>query len=69
MTTATVPGEPFVHPALIYHGDHEYVEATTRFVSDGVAAAEPVAVAVPPRGWSSSEALWDRGPPTSTGST
>jgi anti-sigma regulatory factor (Ser/Thr protein kinase) len=48
MTTATVPGEPFVHPALIYHGDHEYVEATTRFVSDGVAAAEPVAVAVPP---------------------
>lgn len=41
------PGEPFVHPALIYRGDHEYVEATTRFVSDGVAAGEPVAVAVP----------------------
>ncbi|MET9902362.1 sensor histidine kinase [Streptomyces sp. NPDC006446] len=47
MTTAALPGEPFVHPALIYRGDREYVEATTRFVSDGVAAGEPVAVAVP----------------------
>ncbi|MER5468095.1 sensor histidine kinase [Streptomyces sp. NPDC002935] len=47
MTAATLSGEPFVHPALIYRGDHEYVEGTTRFVSDGVAAGEPVAVAVP----------------------
>ncbi|MEU0437841.1 sensor histidine kinase [Streptomyces sp. NPDC006290] len=47
MTTAALRGEPFVHPALIYRGDREYVEGTTRFVSDGVAAGEPVAVAVP----------------------
>jgi anti-sigma regulatory factor (Ser/Thr protein kinase) len=46
MTTSS-PRDPFVHPALIYHGDREYVEGTTRFVSDGVAAGEPVAVAVP----------------------
>ncbi|MEV8038372.1 anti-sigma factor RsbA family regulatory protein [Streptomyces sp. NPDC086182] len=48
MTTAALRGEPFVHPALLYRGDREYVEGTTRFVSDGVAAGEPVAVAVPP---------------------
>ncbi|MCT9007065.1 sensor histidine kinase [Streptomyces rhizosphaerihabitans] len=47
MTAAALCGDPFVHPALLYHGDREYVEGTTRFVSDGVAAGEPVAVAVP----------------------
>ncbi|MFJ6835744.1 anti-sigma factor RsbA family regulatory protein [Streptomyces sp. NPDC091209] len=48
MTAAALRGEPFVHPALLYRGDREYVEGTTRFVSDGVAAGQPVAVAVPP---------------------
>ncbi|MFI0961201.1 anti-sigma factor RsbA family regulatory protein [Streptomyces sp. NPDC021080] len=47
MTAQSPGGDPFVHPALIYCDDHEYVERTTRFVSDGVAAGEPVAVAVP----------------------
>ncbi|MFD5640157.1 anti-sigma factor RsbA family regulatory protein [Streptomyces sp. NPDC127077] len=49
MTTAALHGEPepFVHPALIYRDDLEYVHEMTRFVSDGVAAGEPVAVAVP----------------------
>ncbi|MFI9592512.1 anti-sigma factor RsbA family regulatory protein [Nonomuraea sp. NPDC052265] len=37
----------FVHPALFYRGDPEYVAATTDFVREGLAAGEPVAVAVP----------------------
>jgi anti-sigma regulatory factor (Ser/Thr protein kinase) len=41
--------EPFVHPALFYRGDREYVAATTAFVREGLRAAEPVAVAVPPK--------------------
>ncbi|AQZ71362.1 anti-sigma regulatory factor [[Actinomadura] parvosata subsp. kistnae] len=41
--------EPFVHPALFYRGDGEYVSATTAFVLEGLAAGEPVAVSVPPR--------------------
>ncbi|MFB7244044.1 anti-sigma regulatory factor [Streptomyces populi] len=47
MTTTALREDPFVHPALVYRDDHEYVEGTTRFVSEGVAAGEPVAVAVP----------------------
>ncbi|GAA3229463.1 sensor histidine kinase [Nonomuraea helvata] len=39
--------EPFVHPALLYRGDREYVAATTAFVRAGLALGEPVAVAVP----------------------
>ncbi|KAB8193434.1 sensor histidine kinase [Nonomuraea phyllanthi] len=39
--------DPFVHPALLYRGDREYVAATTAFVRAGLAAGEPVAVAVP----------------------
>ncbi|WP_433433196.1 anti-sigma factor RsbA family regulatory protein [Nonomuraea sp. CA-141351] len=39
--------EPFVHPALFYRGDREYVAATTAFVRAGLALGEPVAVAVP----------------------
>ncbi|MEQ4717771.1 anti-sigma factor RsbA family regulatory protein [Nonomuraea sp. B19D2] len=39
--------EPFVHPALFYRGDREYVAATTEFVRAGLALGEPVAVAVP----------------------
>ncbi|NJP90483.1 sensor histidine kinase [Nonomuraea sp. FMUSA5-5] len=41
--------EPFVHPALFYRGDGEYVSATSAFVLEGLAAGEPVAVSVPPR--------------------
>ncbi|MCF6471578.1 sensor histidine kinase [Nonomuraea sp. MG754425] len=41
-------GEPFVHPALFYRGDGEYAAATAAFVREGLAAREPVAVAVPP---------------------
>ncbi|MFD6556151.1 anti-sigma factor RsbA family regulatory protein [Streptomyces sp. NPDC058398] len=47
MTTAALRDDPFVHPALVYGDEREYVEGTARFVSDGVAAGEPVAVAVP----------------------
>jgi anti-sigma regulatory factor (Ser/Thr protein kinase) len=39
--------EPFLHPALLYSGDREYVAATTAFVREGLAGGEPVAVAVP----------------------
>ncbi|MET7461225.1 anti-sigma factor RsbA family regulatory protein [Nonomuraea sp. NPDC005501] len=39
--------DPFVHPALYYRGDREYVAATTAFIRAGLAADEPVAVAVP----------------------
>src|SRR5882724_9439244 len=38
----------FVHSALLYHGDGEYLAATVSFIRAGVAAGEPVAVAVPP---------------------
>ncbi|MEO3801273.1 anti-sigma factor RsbA family regulatory protein [Nonomuraea sp. B1E8] len=41
--------EPFSHPALLYRGEPEYVAATTAFVRAGLAAGEPVAVAVPAR--------------------
>jgi anti-sigma regulatory factor (Ser/Thr protein kinase) len=43
----TVMGNRFVHSALLYHGDDEYVAVTVSFVGAGVAAGEPVAVAVP----------------------
>ncbi|MFG3442231.1 anti-sigma factor RsbA family regulatory protein [Nonomuraea sp. NPDC047897] len=39
--------DPFVHPALFYQGDREYVAATSAFVREGLDAGEPVAVAVP----------------------
>ena len=38
---------PFVHPALFYRGDTEYLAGTVPFVWGGLAADEPVAVAVP----------------------
>ncbi|WP_055403358.1 MULTISPECIES: sensor histidine kinase [unclassified Mycobacterium] len=37
----------FVHSALIYQSQHEYLDAVTRFIGDGLAAGEPVLVAVP----------------------
>ncbi|WP_199440198.1 sensor histidine kinase [Umezawaea beigongshangensis] len=39
--------EPFVHPALFYAGSAEYLAGTVPFVTDGLDAGEPVAVAVP----------------------
>ncbi|MET7689092.1 sensor histidine kinase [Streptomyces sp. NPDC005483] len=39
--------EPFVHPALFYRGEEEYLHGTVPFVRDGLRAGEPVAVAVP----------------------
>ncbi|XVS62369.1 anti-sigma factor RsbA family regulatory protein [Actinosynnema sp. CA-299493] len=40
----------FVHEALLYRDDEEYLAGTVPFVRDGVAAGEPVLVAVPQRG-------------------
>ncbi|MCU1681224.1 MAG: prsR [Amycolatopsis sp.] len=39
--------EPFVHPALFYRGAEEYLAGTVPFILAGLAAGEPVAVAVP----------------------
>lgn len=38
---------PFVHPALLYGDEREYLAGTIPFVRDALAAGEPVAVAVP----------------------
>ncbi|MFH8597138.1 anti-sigma factor RsbA family regulatory protein [Streptomyces rimosus] len=45
--TMSAPGGPFVHPALFYRGDQEYVAGTVPFILGGLEAGEPVAVAVP----------------------
>jgi anti-sigma regulatory factor (Ser/Thr protein kinase) len=45
--TGTAPAEPFVHPALFYADTDEYLAGTVPFVRDGLAAGEPVMVAVP----------------------
>ncbi|GAB2934145.1 anti-sigma factor RsbA family regulatory protein [Nonomuraea sp. N2-4H] len=42
-----MPADPFHHPALLYRSDREYAAATTAFVTEGLAAGDPVAVAVP----------------------
>ncbi|MBW5420494.1 sensor histidine kinase [Streptomyces sp. BG9H] len=39
--------EPFVHPALFYRGEREYVAGTVPFLLEGLDAGEAVAVAVP----------------------
>ena len=39
--------DEFVHPALFYEGPEGYLAGTVPFVLDGLAAGEPVAVAVP----------------------
>jgi len=38
---------PFVHPALFYAGPDEYLAGTVPFIEAGLAAGEPVMVAVP----------------------
>jgi anti-sigma regulatory factor (Ser/Thr protein kinase) len=47
MTVATSLTETFFHPALLYRGAEEYLAGTVPFVREGLAAGEPVAVAVP----------------------
>jgi anti-sigma regulatory factor (Ser/Thr protein kinase) len=44
---STTTADRFAHSALLYRGDGEYLAATVSFVRAGVAAGEPVAVAVP----------------------
>lgn len=39
--------DPFVHPALFYRDEQEYLAGTLPFLEAGLAAGEPVAVAVP----------------------
>jgi hypothetical protein len=39
--------DEFVHPALFYRGTAEYLKGTVPFIRDGLAAGEPVAIAVP----------------------
>jgi anti-sigma regulatory factor (Ser/Thr protein kinase) len=49
VTTGTETGQPgFVHSALMYHSQQEYLDLVTRFVTDGLAMGEAVLVAVPP---------------------
>ncbi|NEC86498.1 sensor histidine kinase [Streptomyces sp. SID12501] len=54
MTATTTAGstdestdEPFVHPALFYRGEEEYLDGTVPFIREGLRAGHPVAVAVP----------------------
>ena len=45
MTTTHV--DPFDHPALFYRDEQEYLAGTLPFITEGLAAGAPVAVAVP----------------------
>ncbi|MCH5676766.1 anti-sigma factor RsbA family regulatory protein [Streptomyces gilvus] len=47
MTVTTEPHDPFVHPALFYADEREYLQGTVPFVRAALKAGEPVAVAVP----------------------
>ncbi|MEU4447655.1 anti-sigma factor RsbA family regulatory protein [Actinosynnema sp. NPDC050801] len=46
-TTGTEPDPLFVHPALFYRSDPEYLAALVPFITDGLDQGQPVAVAVP----------------------
>jgi anti-sigma regulatory factor (Ser/Thr protein kinase) len=55
--------EKFVHEGLFYRGDADYLAGTVPFVRDGLAAGEPVLVAVPrPHVDLISEELGDQAP-------
>ncbi|MEU6550220.1 anti-sigma factor RsbA family regulatory protein [Streptomyces sp. NPDC046915] len=43
----TAVAEPFLHPALFYADERQYLAGTVPFIRDGLAGGEPVAVAVP----------------------
>ncbi|MGW1674161.1 anti-sigma factor RsbA family regulatory protein [Streptomyces sp. NPDC002324] len=45
--STVLPVEPFVHPALFYRGEEQYTAGTVPFLTEGLAAGEAVAVAVP----------------------
>ncbi|KOG42807.1 sensor histidine kinase [Streptomyces resistomycificus] len=47
MSAAAELHEPFVHPALFYGDEREYLAGTVSFVRAGLEAGDPVAVAVP----------------------
>jgi anti-sigma regulatory factor (Ser/Thr protein kinase) len=44
---STTTAEQFVHPALLYDDDAEYLAGTVPYIREGLAIGEPVAVAVP----------------------
>jgi anti-sigma regulatory factor (Ser/Thr protein kinase) len=46
-TSASADHEEFVHPALFYRTDAEYLDMLVPFITDGLAAGQPVAIAVP----------------------
>jgi anti-sigma regulatory factor (Ser/Thr protein kinase) len=48
VTRTIAEAERFVHPALFYRGEQQYLAGTVPFVLEGLAAGEPVAVAAPP---------------------
>ena len=41
---STVITDPFAHPAFFYRGHAEYLSGTVPFITEGLAAGEPVAV-------------------------
>ena len=48
MTTRTdAEQQGFLHSALFYQSQGEYLDFVLRFVADGLAASEPVLIAVP----------------------
>lgn len=48
MTTSARPDhDTFVHPALFYRSEQDYLHALIPFITDGLALGEPVAAAVP----------------------
>ncbi|ANZ40429.1 anti-sigma regulatory factor [Lentzea guizhouensis] len=47
--TTAQAAESFVHPAVFYRTDEEYLAALVPFVTDGLEAGQPVAVSVPGR--------------------
>ncbi|MFE6612092.1 anti-sigma factor RsbA family regulatory protein [Amycolatopsis sp. NPDC057786] len=46
-TTAAAGTDPFVHPALFYRGQDDYLAGTLPFIRQGLDDGEPVAVSVP----------------------
>jgi len=47
VSSPTQGADPFLHPALLYRDEAEYLAGTVPFIVDGLAADEPVAVSVP----------------------
>ncbi|MEU3624960.1 anti-sigma regulatory factor [Amycolatopsis coloradensis] len=47
MNAPSTTADPFVHPALFYEGQEDYLAGTLPFIREGLLAGEPVAVSVP----------------------